>query len=173
VFLFYYFLLFVFENGDDRPCADEVLRNELISRVDEEAKMEQEIVLLLKNEIEKQRNEINELKNRNRELEKKNTDFERENTELKKKNLEQQNEVNGLKRKIAELENEFKRKNLCSASSSSSTDTMTPLLDLIVPNPQGKFKLEGRNIIFEGNYNRSLILKDEISDGILEVFVLC
>jgi hypothetical protein len=37
------------------------------------------------------------------------------------------------------------------------------------------FKLEGRNIVFEGGYNnsRSLILKEGISDGILEVFVLC
>jgi hypothetical protein len=70
---FFWFLLFVFENGGDRPCADEVLRNELVSRVDEEAKMEQEIILVLplKNEIEKQKNEINELKNKNRELEKK------------------------------------------------------------------------------------------------------
>jgi hypothetical protein len=48
----------------------------------------------------------------------------------------------------------------------------TPLVDLMIPNPHGKFKQEGRNIIFE-NYTRSLILKEGISDGILEVFVLC
>jgi hypothetical protein len=47
-------------------------------------------------------------------------------------------------------------------------------VDLIVPNPHGKFKLEGRNIIFECDWrnSRSLILKEGISDGILEVFVL-
>jgi hypothetical protein len=32
--------------------------------------------------------------------------------------------------------------------------------------------LEGRNIIFKGGA-KSLILKEGISDGILEVFVLC
>jgi hypothetical protein len=38
----------------------------------------------------------------------------------------------------------------------------------------GSKKLEGRNVIFEGRRNtRSLILKGGISDGILEVFVLC
>jgi hypothetical protein len=37
------------------------------------------------------------------------------------------------------------------------------------------FKLEGRDIIFEGDTRSkiSLILKEGISDGILEVFVLC
>jgi hypothetical protein len=49
----------------------------------------------------------------------------------------------------------------------------TPLVDLIVPNPHGNFRLEGRNIIFEDHYTRSLILKEGTSDGILEVFVLC
>jgi hypothetical protein len=39
-----------------------VLRNELVSRVDEEAKMEQEIILPLKNKIETQKNEIMNLK---------------------------------------------------------------------------------------------------------------
>jgi hypothetical protein len=52
----------------------------------------------------------------------------------------------------------------------------TPLVDLIMPNQHGKFKLEGRNIIFECDddfITRSLILKRGILDGILEVFVLC
>jgi hypothetical protein len=49
-----------------------------------------------------------------------------------------------------------------------------PLSRLTIPNPHGKFKLEGRNIIFQGGRNkRSLILKEGISDGILELFVLC
>jgi hypothetical protein len=36
------------------------------------------------------------------------------------------------------------------------------------------FRLEGRKMIFqgEGNYTRSLILKEKISDKVLEVFVL-
>jgi hypothetical protein len=52
------------------------------------------------------------------------------------------------------------------------SDGSLPLSKLSIPNPHGKFKLKGRNIIFEG-YPRSLILKEGISDGILEVFVLC
>jgi hypothetical protein len=110
-------------------------------------------------------------------LKKKNSEYENEQLGLKKRN---EDEVNGLKRKIAELENELKKKNLSSSSSSSSlfsfssTDTTTPLANLIWPNPHGRFKLEGRNIIFEGNFNgiRSVILKEGILDGILEVFVL-
>jgi hypothetical protein len=47
------------------------------------------------------------------------------------------------------------------------------LVNFIIPNPHGKFKLEGRNVIFEGENLRSLIFKEGISDGILEVFVLC
>jgi hypothetical protein len=45
----------------------------------------------------------------------------------------------------------------------------------MIPNPHGKFKLEGRKIIFDCDFfdKRSLILKEGISDGILEVFVLC
>jgi hypothetical protein len=39
------------------------------------------------------------------------------------------------------------------------------------------FKLEGKNIMFEGGGDwknpKSVILKEGISDGILEVFVLC
>jgi hypothetical protein len=54
---------------------------------------------------------------------------------------------------------------------------MTSLVDLMVPNRHGKFKLEGRNIKFQSggfpNDKRSLILKEGISNGILEVFVLC
>jgi hypothetical protein len=44
-----------------------------------------------------------------------------------------------------------------------------------VPNSHKKFKLEERSITFEGglmNNKRSIILKEGISDGILEVFVL-
>jgi hypothetical protein len=55
-----------------------------------------------------------------------------------------------------------------------SSDSSLPLSRLIIPNPHGKFKLEGRNIIFEsGDYPQSVILKEGISEGILEVFVLC
>jgi hypothetical protein len=57
------------------------------------------------------------------------------------------------------------------------SDRFLPLSRLIIPNPHGKFKLEKRNIIFKGvgygNNIRSLILKEGISDGILEVFVSC
>jgi hypothetical protein len=35
------------------------------------------------------------------------------------------------------------------------------------------FKLEGRNVIFEGGRKKSLILKEGISNEISEVFVLC
>jgi hypothetical protein len=50
-------------------------------------------------------------------------------------------------------------------------DTSLPLSRLIIPNPYGKFKLEGRNVIFEGGgYERSVILKDGILNRILEVF---
>jgi hypothetical protein len=58
-----------------------------------------------------------------------------------------------------------------------SSDYSLPLSRLIIPNPHEKFKLEGRNAIFERDDDsliiRSLILKEGISDGILEVFVLC
>jgi hypothetical protein len=54
------------------------------------------------------------------------------------------------------------------------SDGSLPLSKLTIPNPHGKFKLEGRKIIFEdATISRSLILKEGISDGILEVFVLC
>jgi hypothetical protein len=55
------------------------------------------------------------------------------------------------------------------------SDCSLPLFRLIFPNPHGMFKLEGQNIIFECDLKnkRSLILKEGISDGILEVFVLC
>jgi hypothetical protein len=52
-------------------------------------------------------------------------------------------------------------------------DGSLPLSKLTIPNPHGEFKLEGRNIIFENGYLRSLILKEGLLDGILEVFVLC
>jgi hypothetical protein len=56
------------------------------------------------------------------------------------------------------------------------SDDSLPLSKLTIPNPHGKFKLEGRNIIFQGDSyvnRRSLILKEGIRDGILEVFILC
>jgi hypothetical protein len=54
------------------------------------------------------------------------------------------------------------------------SDYFLPLSRSIIPNPHRKFKLEGRNVIFEGGNNiTSLILKEGISDKILEVFVLC
>jgi hypothetical protein len=57
------------------------------------------------------------------------------------------------------------------------SDSSLPLSKLIFPNPHGKFKLEGRKIIYEGDDYpedlRSVILKEGISDEILEVFVLC
>jgi hypothetical protein len=53
------------------------------------------------------------------------------------------------------------------------SDKSLPLSRLIIPNPHGKFKLEGRNVIFEGHFGRSLVLKEGIPDGILEVFALC
>jgi hypothetical protein len=57
------------------------------------------------------------------------------------------------------------------------SDYSLPLsrLKIKIPNPYGKFELEGRNIIFKSNFIdvRSFILKKGISDGILEVFVLC
>jgi hypothetical protein len=55
-------------------------------------------------------------------------------------------------------------------------DTFLPLSRLIIPNPHGKFELKKRNIIFQGNgyssHTRSIILKEGISDGILEVFII-
>jgi hypothetical protein len=50
------------------------------------------------------------------------------------------------------------------------SDCSLPLSGIIISNPHGNFKLEERNIIFEGN-PRSVILKEGILDGILEVFV--
>jgi hypothetical protein len=54
------------------------------------------------------------------------------------------------------------------------SDCSLPLSRLLIPNPYGKFKLEGRNVIFECQKSnvRSLILKEGISDGVLEMFVL-
>jgi hypothetical protein len=54
------------------------------------------------------------------------------------------------------------------------SDDSLPLSRLVFPNPHRKLKLKGRKIIFQDDsYERSLILKEGISDGILEVFVLC
>jgi hypothetical protein len=51
-------------------------------------------------------------------------------------------------------------------------DSSLPLSRLIIPNPYGYFKLEGRSILFERTlYGRSFILKEGILNGILEVFV--
>jgi hypothetical protein len=55
-------------------------------------------------------------------------------------------------------------------------DGFLPLSRLIIPNPHGMFKLEKRNMIFQGggslNNIRSLILKEKIVDKVFEVFVL-
>jgi hypothetical protein len=52
------------------------------------------------------------------------------------------------------------------------SDGSLPLSRLIIPNPYMQLKLEGRNVVIYYN-TMSLILKEGISDGILEVFVLC
>jgi hypothetical protein len=54
------------------------------------------------------------------------------------------------------------------------SDRFLPLSRLIIRNPYGMFKLEGRKMIFQGGYSytRSLILKEKISNKILEVIVL-
>jgi hypothetical protein len=53
------------------------------------------------------------------------------------------------------------------------SDYYLPLSRLIIPNPHGELELKGRTAIFEGHFTcRSLILKEGISDGILEVFIL-
>jgi hypothetical protein len=54
------------------------------------------------------------------------------------------------------------------------SDYLLPLSRFIIPNPHGKFKLEGQNVIFECEgieYVRSFILKEKTSNGILEVFI--
>jgi hypothetical protein len=45
---------------------------------------------------------------------------------------------------------------------------------LIVPNIKGDFTFDGRNVVFNCNLKnpRSLVLKEGITDGVLEVFVL-
>jgi hypothetical protein len=53
-----------------------------------------------------------------------------------------------------------------------SSDYSLPLSKLMIPNPHGEFNLEGQNIIFK-IYTMSVILKERISKGFLEVFVLC
>jgi predicted RNase H-like nuclease (RuvC/YqgF family) len=86
------------QKPEDRPCADEVLKNELVSRIDSHAEMELQVILPLKNKIEKLikeneilKNESVELKNKISVLEKKNIEIENENTELKRKNTELEN----------------------------------------------------------------------------------
>jgi hypothetical protein len=53
------------------------------------------------------------------------------------------------------------------------SDYSLPISRLIIPNPHEMFLLVERIIVFKGGYARSLILKEGISDGILEVFVFC
>jgi hypothetical protein len=43
----------------------------------------------------------------------------------------------------------------------------------MIPNPHGELKPRGRTVIFEGDKEKSLILKEGILDGTLEVYVLC
>jgi hypothetical protein len=115
-------------------------------------------------------------------MKKENTEVIKENSEVKSKNIVLKNENALMKNKIAELENKQLRINSSSSSSSfassssSFVDTTTPLEDIIVPNPHGMFKLEGRKMIFqcddEWDNRRSLILKEKISDKVFEVFVL-
>jgi hypothetical protein len=55
------------------------------------------------------------------------------------------------------------------------SDCSLPLSRLIIPNPHEGFRLEGRKMIFQGGgsyITRSLILKEKISDKVLEVFIL-
>jgi hypothetical protein len=56
------------------------------------------------------------------------------------------------------------------------SDASLPLSRLIIFNSHGLFKLEKREMIFQGGgYGsnvKSLVLKEKISDKILEVFVL-
>jgi hypothetical protein len=54
-------------------------------------------------------------------------------------------------------------------------DTTLPFSNFLLPNPYGKYKLEGRKAIFntEGSYDpRSLVMKEGIKNGMMEVFVL-
>jgi hypothetical protein len=54
-------------------------------------------------------------------------------------------------------------------------DTTLPFSNFLLPNPYGNYKLEERKAIFnsEGRYNiRSLIMKEGIKNGMMEVFVL-
>jgi hypothetical protein len=53
-------------------------------------------------------------------------------------------------------------------------DTTIPFSHFLLPNEYGSYKLEGRKAIFNGDnkaYLKSLILKEGISDAVLEVFV--
>jgi hypothetical protein len=42
-----------------------------------------------------------------------------------------------------------------------------------MPNPHGKFTLEGRRGTFSGGYGRSVILGRGVADGVMDVYVLC
>jgi hypothetical protein len=79
IFLIVFILFFacLFQKPEDRPCADEVLRNELVSRVNLQTEMEMEIILPLKNKTKRLIKENEMLKN--------------EITELKRRNVEQEN----------------------------------------------------------------------------------
>jgi hypothetical protein len=54
-------------------------------------------------------------------------------------------------------------------------DTSSSLSTLLLPNPYGSFALEGRKATFSGGgcgHERSLVMREGVSDGIMEVFVL-
>jgi hypothetical protein len=54
-------------------------------------------------------------------------------------------------------------------------DTTIPLSNFLIPNPNDNYKLEGRKAIFNSDFKsetRSLIMKERIKNGIIEVFVL-
>jgi hypothetical protein len=54
-------------------------------------------------------------------------------------------------------------------------DTTIPLSNFLTPNRNNNYKLEGRKAMFDSDNKheaRSLIMKEGIKDGIIEVFVL-
>jgi hypothetical protein len=58
------------------------------------------------------------------------------------------------------------------------SDATIPFSHFLLPNPYDKYKLEERKIIFNGgglngDNIRSLIMKEGIKDGMMQVFVLC
>jgi hypothetical protein len=74
--VFIFFFACLFQKPEDRPCADEVLRNELISKIDLQTEMEMEIILPLKNKTKRLIKENEVLKNENTELKRRNTEQE-------------------------------------------------------------------------------------------------